>query len=149
MDFVESLPGFVQHVVATLIVMPLLLLHGFSFAIGTGILAVLAWRKISRFETLQIPSLPVLSIVWLALQAAPFLSIPEGESIRPMTWAVFAFIAAVFLIILSIYNAIAAMLNGKSKIICIMSICISAFIITIPYLSLQAIAEFKGFTLSQ
>jgi hypothetical protein len=148
LDFVESLPEFVQQVVGTLILMPLLLLHGFSFAIGTGILAILLWRIISRFETLQIIALPLFSIVWLALQAAPFLSIPAGESIRPMGWTAFAFIAAVFLIILSVYNAIAAMLNGKSKIISLASICLSAVIITIPALSLNAVAAFKGLTLS-
>lgn len=149
--FVESLPEWLQMGLCV-IVMPLMMLYGFSFMLGTGICALLLWRRVASgaatSHALYPLVLPVLCILWLALQAAPFLRVPAGSSIRPMGWAAYTLMSALLLMVFSIIRSVAAFRSGKHKLICSVAVLLSVAVIAVPSLSLHGVAQLKGFSLS-
>jgi len=150
-SFANFLPEALQMVLV-LVMMPFMLLHNFSFMIGTGILGVLVLRQ-CRQEPLQSHALrplvfPLLSMVWLTAQAAPFLCVPAGSSIRPMGWAMYTMLSALVLMLVSLGASIASLRKQKRKTASVVAILLSLAIIVVPSLALQAVAQIKGFNLS-
>jgi hypothetical protein len=149
--FAESLPESLQ-VLLCAIVIPLMLLYAYSFMLGTGICAFFLWRRVAvgpatshAFFPLL---LPLLCILWLALQAAPFLRVPAGTHIRPMNWTACTFGSAVLLTVFSIIRSIAAFREGKNKFVCSVAMLLSVAMIIVPSLSLIGVARLEGFGLS-
>jgi hypothetical protein len=149
--FAESLPDPLQ-VVLVIVVLPLMLLFGFSFMLGTALLALLVWLRFggdtpssSRFQPVV---LPLLSMLWVAVQAAPFLSVPAGQSIRPMAWAMSVFIGALVLTVYSFVTTISAFKKRGNRVVCTLALLFSVTIIVLPTLSLHTVAKIKGFTLA-
>ena len=129
-----------------------MLLHGYSFMIGTGIIALMAARayrqRLPNTHTFRPLLFPVVSIAWLAMQATPFLRVPSGSSIRPMGWAAFTMMSALLLMLGSIGTSIASLRKQENKTGSVLSIILSLAIIVVPSLALHAVAQIKGFRLS-
>ncbi|MBN8248120.1 MAG: hypothetical protein J0L84_11830 [Verrucomicrobia bacterium] len=149
--FAESLPG-PAGAILDLVILPLRLLSGFSFMLGTALLALLIWRRVGmgaprtgRFQPLL---LPVLGLIWLVVQAAPFFTVPAGGSIRPMGWALYVFMSALTLACGSVLNTLSAFKNGGNRVVCSLAMLLSLTMVVIPSLSLHAVARLKGFTLA-
>jgi|GEM_PF-7050148 len=147
----KSVPEPIQWVLC-IVMIPLMFLHGLSFMSGTGILAWLALRTcLARFQQSHAYRpliLPCLSIVWLVMQATPFLSVPAGSWIRPMGWAALTMLAAFLLMIFSLSASIASLRRQHNKPVSVVAILLSLAIIAVPSFALNAIASIKGFHLS-
>lgn len=129
-----------------------MLLHGFSFMAGTGILGWPALRaglgRVPESRAYRTLVLPCMSIVWLAIQGTPFLSIPKGTWIRPMGWAGLTMLAAFLLMIFSLSKSIAALRRYPSKTVPVVAILFSLVILVTPSYALHTIAYIKGLHLS-
>ena len=149
-DFVDSLPGFLQIVLAACMI-PLVVLYGFGFFLGSGVFALVAWRRLSedpyKSHALQPLALPFLGITWLALQAVPFLRVPSGTPIRPMSWAAYTLLSALVLMAVSVSASIAAFRRGKNKFACTFAVILSIAMLVMPSLSLRGVALLKGLQL--
>ena len=147
LHFGDSLPE-AWRIVLAVCMSPLIILYGFGFFLGSGVFAVFAWRKLSedlyRSHTFQPLALPLVSITWLALQAAPFLGVPSGTPIRPMAWAVFTGFSALVLMAGSVSASIAAFRRGKNMCACTFAIVLSIVMLVVPSLSLRGVASLKG-----
>jgi hypothetical protein len=147
-SFADSLPESLQ-VLLFVIVLPLGLLHGFSFMLGTGICAWLLWRRVAggaaTSHTLYPLVLPLLCILWLALQVAPFLLVPKGSSIRGLGWSAYTCLSTLLLMVFSIRSSIAEFRRGKHKFVSSVAVLLSVAIIFVPTLSLQCVARLTGF----
>ena len=150
-DSLESLPEPIQMVVCV-VMMPFMLLHGYSFMIGTGIFALLAARacrqRLPKTHTSGPLLFPMVSIAWLALQATPFFRVPAGSSIRPMGWAAFTMMSAFLLMLCSLGTSIASLRKQKNKTGSVLAIILSLTIVVVPGFALHAVAQIKGFSLS-
>ena len=144
----ERLPS-VWQAVSLIVLLPLMLLSMFGFQIGTAILALLALLAInrrnaahpSRMEPLVVP---VLSMIWLAAQALPFLRTPAGTAIRPMGWAGLMFMSALCLMVLSLVSTIRQFLKRGNTIQCWLAMLMSFGLVPVPFLSLYAVAWVAG-----
>lgn len=150
-ESVDSMPEPIQMLLCD-VMMPFMFLHGFSFMVGTGILALLALRafrfRLPESHAIRPLIIPCLSIAWLALQTAPFLQVPAGSWIRPMGWAMYTMLSALGLMIFSLSASIASLRTQPSKITSVIAILLSLAIIVVPSVALHAIAQIKGFNLS-
>jgi hypothetical protein len=138
--------------IVTIVGLPLMLLYGFSFMIGSGTLGVMSWRWLRRRAAanglMQPILLPLFSAVMVGLQALPFLVVPAGTSIRPMAWAAYVLVGALALTIISVARSISALKRGGNGLVCITAVVLSLGIVVMPSLSLKAVAWIKGFTLA-
>ena len=141
------------QMVLCIFIMPLMALHGFSYMIGTGILALLAGHSVRNrvlvnpqpWEPLAAPS---ISLLWLASQSLPFLRLPAGTPIRPMGWAMYVMMSSLILTIVCIIKTIASLRKGKNKTACVVALIVSIGLLIIPSVSLHTVARVKGLVLS-
>jgi len=149
--FARGLPEALQMALAMLVT-PLMMLYSYSFAIGTFIGALIVWLTLSREPAKSHPLhplvLPILSILWLTVQAVPFLQVPPGSRIRPMAWAAYTLTSALALMTLSIIQNIGLIRKGKNEFICAISLFLSVAIIVVPSFSLHTVARIQGFELA-
>jgi hypothetical protein len=147
----KGVPESVQTAV-TIIGLPLMLVHGLSFIIGSGTLGLMAWQRFSRSaaknSVLEPLGLPLLSLILVGVQALPFIVVPAGTTIRPLSWAAYVVAAALALAALSIARTFSALKRGGNKAVCIAALVLTLAIVVVPSLSLKAVASIKGFRLA-
>jgi len=149
---VDQLPNPLQMVLGLTILLPLMLLYGFSFMIGSGLLVFFVWitmrRKLSVYSLDLTPlALPALGAAWLAAQALPFLMVPRGTPIRPIGWAFYVLLSALALTILSVGMTISHFKKKRNKTVCALGILFSIALMVIPSFSLGTVARIKGLIL--
>jgi len=135
-----------------MLMMPFLFFYGYSFMIGSAIITLLIWFATRKWMSVHPCALepllfPVLSLLWLVVQALPFLQIATGTPIRPMGWALYTGLSALGLMIVSIVRTIGMFKKGMNKVVCLLATLVSAVLIAAPSVSLNAIARFKGLIL--
>lgn len=141
------------QMVLTIFIMPLMMLHGFSYMIGTGILALIAGYSVKKWDVANSRywgplTFPVISLLWLASQALPFLSIPTGTHIRPMGWAMSVTISSLILMVIGITRSVVSFRSGQNKSACSLSLLVSIAFLIVPSVSLHIVASVKGLILS-
>jgi hypothetical protein len=141
-----------REVVACIVGLPLMLARGFSFMIGSGALALMAWSRLKQCAIakgrLQPILFPLLSLILVAAQALPFVTVPGGTSIRPMAWAAYVLAGALGLAVVSVVRTISAFRRGANKLVCFAALLLSLATVAMPTLSLHGIAIIKGFSLA-
>ena len=141
-----------KEVVACVVGLPLMLARAFSFMIGSGTLALMAWWKLKQGAAakgrLQPILFPLLGLILVAAQALPFVTVPGGTSIRPMAWAAYVLAGALGLAVVSVVRTVSALKRGASKPACGAALLLSLATVTMPTLSLHTVAIIKGFSLA-
>jgi hypothetical protein len=141
-----------KEVVACVVGLPLMLVRAFSFMIGSCTLAMMAWSRLKQGAVgrgrLQPILFPLLSVILVAAQALPFVTVPPGTSIRPMAWAAYVLAGALGLAVVSVVRTISEFRRGANKLVCFAALLLSLATVAMPTLSLHAIAIIKGFSLS-
>ena len=141
------------QVVLTIFIIPLIMLHGFSYMIGTGILALIAGYSVKKWDAANSRywrplTFPVISLLWLVSQALPFLSIPTGTHIRPMGWAMSVMMSSLTLMVIGITRSVVSFRRGQNKTACSLSLLVSIALLIVPSISLHVVASVKGLILS-
>ena len=141
-----------KRAVVSIVGLPLMLAHGWSFMVGSGALALMAWLRIRQGAVAQgrfgAIVFPLISLGLIGVQALPFLSVPAGSSIRPLAWAAYAVGGALALAVISVVRSISALRRGGPWWVCLGAVLLSVGIVIVPSLSLKAVAAIKGFSLA-
>lgn len=120
--------------------------------VGPGILLFLGWKAASR--TVPVSSFPrpfltpLFCAVYLFSLALPFLHIPSGTSIRPMTWAAFSFLLAGIAVFISLMQVQISWTRGENWFGCLFAGIASLGLICVPSVALGTMAWVKDFSLS-
>jgi hypothetical protein len=142
-----------REVVASIVGLPLMLARGFSFMLGSGTLASMAWSRLKHGAVakgaLRPMLFPLLSLILVAAQALPFITVLPGTSIRPMAWAAYVLAGALGLTAVSVVRTIGEFRRGANKLACTAALLLSLAAPAMPTLSLNAVALIKGFSLAR
>lgn len=133
-----------------MIMMPFFMLHGFSYMIGTAICFWCVGRYCLRLPKPVIPRvllIPLLCDAFVFAQALPFLAVPRGGHIRPMSWAFFSVVLAVGMTIFGLIYVSAQLRTQQSRTFCGIGFFLSILPIPIVMSSLRLMAAIKGFEL--
>ena len=147
--FAESQPKALQ-VVLGLVVLPFWLCFNFGFMIGTALLGFLIWLRFGRASVnrswFQPVVLPVLCVLCEAIQAAPYLRVPAGASIRPMGYFLCALISGLAFTCLSVASVIVYWSKVRRNYgMCTVALVLGLMALPVGLLSLRAVANIKGF----
>lgn len=140
-----------------MLMMPFLVLHGFSFMGGTALMlfAVGAWlrrsppssdREREAFPLAVI--LPVLGNCFLVIQALPFLRVPQGTVMRPMGWTFFNFQVALAITIIGLSLSVALLMKKQRKMLAVIGIALSLAPIFTMMIAFHAVVAIKGLVLA-
>jgi len=129
---------------------PFLLLHSFSYMLGTAICFWCAGRFLLR-QTKPLISpvllIPLLGDGFVFAQALPFLEVPGGTGIRPMGWVFYMVSLAMGLTVFGLAYVAGQFRKQPNKALWAMGLVLSLLPLPLAMTSLRLMAALKGFEL--